>query len=112
MMRLVAVAAAVGALLVGIGAQAGKQSEQQPDKRLFFVVNADGYGVDHCLSSSTACGTTVANAYCHAHEYAQALSFRKVEPGDSSGAITANRPADASCSGRGCGEFVAIECSR
>jgi hypothetical protein len=111
-MRFVAALAALAALLLTSGAQAESQAEKQPDRRLFVIANdADGYGVDRCLASSAACGTTVANAYCHSHEYAQALSFRKVEPEDISGAISASR-SDASCSGRGCGEFVAIECSR
>jgi hypothetical protein len=108
-MRVVAALAGIAALLLTSGAHAEKQAE----KRLFVIASdADGYGVDHCLASTAACGTTVANAYCHSHEYAQALSFRKVEPEDISGAISANRSDDASCSGSRCGEFVAIECSR
>jgi len=54
----------------------------------------------------------VANAYCHSHEYAQALSFRKAEPDDIAGTISDSRSDDRSCSGSRCGEFVAIECSR
>jgi hypothetical protein len=113
-MRFVAAVAALAALLLTSGAQAENHAEnhaeKQPDRRLFIIANdADGYGVDRCLASSAACGTTVANAYCHSHEYAQAVSFRKVEPEDMTGAISRS---DASCSGRGCGEFVAIECSR
>ncbi len=116
-MRVVAAAAALAVLVVGSGIQAGKQAEQQteqqqPDRRLFIVANADGYGVDNCLTSNAACGTMVANAYCHAHEYNQALSFRKLDPDDISGAIRADRTADASCRGSQCGKFVAIECSR
>jgi hypothetical protein len=109
-MRVVAAAAAFTALLLTSGAQAEKQAEKPVDRHIFVIANdGDGYGVDRCLAASAACGTTVANAYCHAHEYAQALSFRKVEAGDISGAITTDA---ASCSGSHCGEFVAIECSR
>jgi hypothetical protein len=54
----------------------------------------------------------VANAYCHSHEYAQALSFRKVEPDDIAAAITPSRSEERSCSAGGCSELVAIECSR
>ena len=109
---MVAAVAALSALLLTSGAQAEKQAENQAEKQaerhIFVIANdADAYGVDRCLASNAACGTTVANAYCHSHEYAQALSFRKVEPDDIAGAITAN-----SCSGSRCGEFVAIECSR
>jgi hypothetical protein len=116
-MRLIAALTAVSVLLLTSGAQAEKQAEKQvekqPDRRIFVIANnADDYGVDRCLASNAACGTTVANAYCHSHEYAQALSFRKVESDDITGANTATRADDRSCSGSGCGEFVAIECSR
>jgi hypothetical protein len=103
-MRCVAAAAIIAALFLCSSAQA--------EKRMFIIANdADDYGVDRCLVSKAACGTTVANAYCHSHEYAQALSFRKVEPDDIAGTITASR-SDRSCSGGRCGELVAIECSR
>lgn len=115
-MRLVAVVAALSALLLTSGASradAEKKTEKQAERHIFVIANdADAYGVDRCLASNAACGTTVANAYCHSHEYAQALSFRKVEPDNIAGAITASWSDDRSCSGSRCGEFVAIECSR
>ena len=112
-MRLVAAVAAVSVLLLTSGAHAEKQAEKQAERHIFVIANdADAYGVDRCLASNAACGTTVANAYCHSHEYAQALSFRKVELDDIAGAITDSRSDDRSCSGSRCGEFVAIECSR
>jgi hypothetical protein len=116
-MRLVVAVAAVSALLLASAAQSEKQAEKQPEKqaeRHIFVIasNADDYGVDRCLVSNAVCGTTVANAYCHSHEYALALSFRKVERDDIAGAISASRSDDRSCTGGRCGEFIAIECSR
>ena len=116
-MRLVAAVAALSALILIGGAQAEKQpekqTERQAERQIFVIANdADAYGVDRCLVSNAACGTTVANAYCHSHEYAQALSYRKVEPDDIAGAIAASRSDNRSCSGSRCGEFVAIECSR
>jgi hypothetical protein len=112
-MRLVVAVAAASALLFASGAQAEKQAEKQAERHIFVIASdADDYGVDRCLVSNAACGTTVANAYCHSHEYEQALSFRKVERDDIAGAISASRSADRSCSGSRCGEFVAIECSR
>ena len=112
-MRWVAVVAAVSALLFASNAQAEKQTETQTDRHVFVIANdADDYGVDRCLASNGACGTMVANAYCHSHEYAQAISFRKVERDDITGGIPASRSDGPSCSGRRCGEFVAIECSR
>jgi hypothetical protein len=115
-MRLVAAVAALSALILtngASGAHAEKQPGQQAEKHIFVIANdADAYGVDRCLASNAACGTTVANAYCHSHEYAQALSFRKVEPDNIAGAIATSLSDDRSCSGSRCGEFVAIECSR
>jgi hypothetical protein len=116
-MRLVAAVAAVSALLLASGAEGEKQAERQAEnqaERHIYVIasDADDYGVDRCLVSNAACGTTVANAYCHSHEYAQALSFRKVERDDTAGAISRSRSDGLSCSGSRCGEFVAIECSR
>ena len=78
---------------------------------MFIIANqADDYGVDRCLISNASCGTTVANAYCHSHEYAQALSFRKVDHEDIAGAISADE--GSSCTATRCATFVAIECGR
>ena len=110
-MPLVAAVAGLLALLLTSGAHAEKQTDKLAERHIFVIANdADAYGVDRCLASNAACGTMVANAYCHSHEYAQALSFRKAEPDDIAGTISHSR-SDA-CSGSRCGEFVAIECSR
>lgn len=79
------------------------------EKRLFIIANnPDGYGVDRCLASGAACGTAAANAYCSSHEFHAALSFRKIDRDDITGAI----PTSTGCSGAHCDEFVAIECGR
>jgi len=80
------------------------------EHRVFIIANnANEYGVDRCLATGGDCGQTVANSYCRSREYAQALSFKKVERDDITGAI----PADsASCKGGACDNFVAIECTR
>jgi hypothetical protein len=81
------------------------------EKRLFIVANqSDGYGIDNCLATGAECGKAVANTYCRSHDFAQAVSFRKIDRDD----ITAAIPADAtsSCKGGRCDHFVAIECSR
>ena len=81
------------------------------EKRVFVIANnADGYGVDRCLASGGACGQTVANSYCKSQEFAQALSFQKVDRDDITGAIPTSGPG--SCHGASCDEFVAIVCSR
>jgi hypothetical protein len=104
MMRFVIAATAIAAVLVS-GAAA------QAEKRLFIIANnADGYGVDRCLASGAPCGETVANTYCRSHDYAQALSFNKVDRDDITGAIPTS--GTGACKGGSCDDFVAIECSR
>ena len=84
-------------------------SAAHAEKRVFIVANnGDGYGVDRCLASGAVCGTAAANAYCRNHEFAEALSYRKVERDDITGAI----PSTGGCHNAGCDDFVAIECSR
>ena len=103
-MRCVFAAAAVAAVLFGAAAA-------HAEKRLFIIANnADDYGVDRCLASGRPCGEAVANSYCHSHEFAQALSFHKVDRDDITGAIPSSGPG--SCHGSTCDDFVAIECSR
>lgn len=102
-MRFVIAATALAVTLSGASAHA--------EKRLFILANQpDGYGVDNCLASGAACGKTVANSYCRSHAFAQADSFRKVSRDDITGAIPTD--VNASCKGRGCDHFVAIQCSR
>jgi hypothetical protein len=99
------IAAVVGAaLLLGAGAA-------HAEKRVFIVAsNSDGYGVDRCLASSAPCGEAVANSYCRSHEYGQAVSYRKVDRDDITGAIPASAPGG--CRGGHCDDLVAIVCSR
>jgi hypothetical protein len=86
-------------------------SAAHAEKRVFIIAsNSDGYGVDRCLASSEACGAAAANAYCHSHEFGQALSYRKVDRDDITGAIPASGPG--ACHGTRCDDFVAIECTR
>ena len=77
---------------------------------MFVIANDAGYGVDRCLESGAKCGAIAANAYCKAHDYAAADSFRKVDRDDITGAIPTSGPG--SCHGANCDNFVAITCSR
>jgi hypothetical protein len=101
-MRFVIRAAAVVAVLACATAA-------QAERRIFIIANnADGYGVDRCLASGGTCGKTVANSYCRSREYEHAISYRKVDRDDITGAI----PATGSCHDANCDDFVAIECAR
>jgi hypothetical protein len=78
------------------------------EKRVFIIPsNTDGYGVDRCLASGASCGKAMATAYCHAQDFAKAVSFRRVDRGEITGAV----PAGTACGGP-CHDFVAIECAR
>jgi hypothetical protein len=82
----------------------------QADKRIFIIANnANGYGVDRCLASGAKCGAAAATAYCKANEFALALSFRKLDKDEITGAAPATSPE---CRGGTCEHFVAIECTR
>ncbi len=103
-MRFTFAAAVFAAALFGAGAA-------HAEKRLFVIANnSDGYGVDRCLASGAACGEAAANSYCRSHEFAHALSYRKVDRDDITGAIPTSGPG--SCHGANCDDFVAITCSR
>ena len=101
-MRTLLVTLTFAALLGATAAQA--------ERRVFIIASAsDGYGVDRCLADGATCGAAAAAAYCKAREYAQALSYRKVERDEITGAVPSN---SATCRSASCDEFIAIVCTR
>ncbi|MGZ5803746.1 MAG: hypothetical protein ACXWJT_06180 [Xanthobacteraceae bacterium] len=79
------------------------------ERQLFVVANnPDGYGVDRCLAEGAPCGRAIAAAYCRSREFATAVSYRKVERGEVTGAV----PVSDRCTGGACDALVAIECRR
>jgi hypothetical protein len=80
------------------------------DSRVFIISNqADGYGVDQCLAKGEKCGAHAAQSYCQSRNFAQATSYRRVDPDEITGSIT---KAGETCSRSGCGEYIAITCQR
>lgn len=103
-MRSIFAVLAFAAALVGA-------TSAQAERRMFIIANnANGYGVDRCLASGASCGAAVATAYCRSRDFSQAVSYRKVDRDDITGAVPAG--GTGGCRGGGCDEFVAIECSR
>jgi len=103
MRSVIAISAAAAVLLGAAAAHA--------ESRVFIIANdADGYGVDRCLSSGANCGAAVANSYCKSREFAQAVSFHKIDRDDITGAIPTSGPG--ACKHGSCDDYVAIECSR
>ncbi len=97
--------------ILSLAALVSAAGPAQAEKRIFIIANnPDGYGVDRCLSTGASCGTAAASAYCRTHEFRQAVSFRKVDRDDITGAIPT--AGGSGCRGAGCDEFVAIECAR
>jgi hypothetical protein len=81
------------------------------DSRVFIVANqADGYGIDQCLARGEKCGAHAARSYCQSRDFAQASSYRRVDPDEITGSVP--EPASASCGHAGCSEYVAITCQR
>jgi Na+-transporting NADH:ubiquinone oxidoreductase subunit NqrB len=80
------------------------------DSRVFIVANqADGYGVDQCLAKGEKCGAHAARSYCQSRDFAQATSYRRVDPDEITGSVPTTGD---SCNHAGCSEFVAITCQR
>ena len=74
-------------------------SAASADSRVFIIANqADGYGVDQCLARGEKCGAHAARSYCQSRDFAQAVSYRRVDPDEITGSVpkaaqTATTPA-------------------
>ena len=80
------------------------------DSRVFIIANqADGYGVDQCLAKGDKCGAHAAQSYCQSRDFAQASSYRRVDPDEITGSVP---KAGENCGHAGCNEYVAITCQR
>src|ERR1700744_4195505 len=86
-------------------------SAAQADSRIFIIENqADGYGVDQCLAKGEKCGAHAALSDCKSRDFAQASSYRRVDPDEITGSVP--KSAVANCNHAGCGEYIAITCQR
>jgi hypothetical protein len=85
-------------------------SAASADSRVFIIANqADGYGVDQCLARGETCGAHAARSYCQSRDFAQASSYRRVDPDEITGSVP---KAGKNCNHAGCNEYVAITCQR
>jgi len=85
-------------------------SEASAETKVFIIANqADGYGVDQCLAKGDKCGAHAALSYCRSRDFAQAASYRRVDPDEITGSVP---KAGGNCSRGGCEEYVAITCQR
>ncbi|WP_407180891.1 hypothetical protein [Bradyrhizobium sp. STM 3562] len=82
----------------------------QAETRVFIIANeGDGYGVDQCLAKGDKCGAHAALSYCRSRDFAEASSYRRVDPDEITGSVP---KAAAKCPRGGCNEYVAITCQR
>ena len=80
------------------------------ESRVFIVANqADGYGVDQCLASGEKCGASAARSYCQSRDFAQASSYRRVDPDEITGSVP---KTGVHCTHANCDQYVAITCQR
>lgn len=97
--------------VLAFGAAIVSAASAQAERRMFIIANnANGYGVDRCLATGASCGAAVATAYCRSREFSQAVSYRKVDRSDMTGAVPTG--AAGGCRAGACEDFVAIECTR
>ena len=102
-MRFLAAALATLSLVAATAAAA--------ESRIFIIANqADGYGVDQCLAKGDRCGASAARSYCQSRDFAQASTYRRVDPDEITGAVP--QAGSEKCGGGGCGEYIAITCER
>ena len=81
------------------------------ETQIFVVSGSDGYGIDRCLASGESCGQAAAAALCRARQYAQVVTFGRIDPSEITGG-QASGAKMARCEGSSCPETVAITCSR
>jgi hypothetical protein len=80
------------------------------ETKVFIIGNeADGYGVDQCLAKGDKCGAHAALSYCRSRDFAEASSYRRVDPDEITGSVP---KAAGNCPHGGCNEYVAITCQR
>jgi hypothetical protein len=80
------------------------------DTRVFIIANqSDGYGIDQCLAKGETCGAHAAHSFCQSRDFAEATSYRRVDPDEVTGSVP---KSGNSCNHAGCNEYVAITCQR
>jgi hypothetical protein len=81
------------------------------DSRVFIIANqADDYGIDQCLARGEKCGAHAALSYCQSRNFAEASSYRRVDPDEITGSLP--NTGQEICTHAGCSEYVAITCQR
>ncbi|UWU95869.1 hypothetical protein [Bradyrhizobium sp. CB1015] len=88
------------ALIFGASVLAAPQA--CAETRVFIIA-------DKCLAKGDTCGASAARTYCQSRDFAQASSYRRVDPDEITGSVP---KSGTNCSHGHCDEYVAITCQR
>ncbi|QFR31864.1 hypothetical protein [Ancylobacter sp. TS-1] len=98
------------ALCAAPGLAMAEETAPQGD-RIFLIDASEGYGIDACLATGSACGQAMADAWCRVHDYTQAVGFGAVA-NDAANGVGAEANMRTACFGSTCQDAVAITCTR
>ncbi len=69
-------------LIMGLSVLTLPVTAQPEDIRRFVIPAHDGYDLEACMTTSNSCAQIVANAWCDAKGYTQAIAYEPVPAGD------------------------------
>lgn len=69
------------------------KADKRGKVRDFVIAGSDGYGTQDCLSRKGGCGQIVANAWCEAKGFRQAVTYRQLGPDEITGSTNTSRNA-------------------
>lgn len=80
--------------------------------RNFFTPTVGGDRLSFCVNAGDACGKPIADAWCRAVGFEEALNYRRDHAGTNRPNVTRYADTGGVCSGQGCESFGQIKCWR
>lgn len=80
--------------------------------RNFFTPTVGGDHLSFCAKNADACGKRVADAWCRAVGYEQALNYQRGHTGTNRPTVTRYADTGGICTGSSCESFRQIKCYR
>lgn len=69
-------------VLLGLSVLLTPMTAKAEEIRRFVIPAHDGYDLEDCMTSGNSCAQIVANAWCDAKGYNQAIAFEPVQAGE------------------------------
>ena len=82
------------------------------DARSFFTPTVGGDRLSFCVSAGDACGKPIADAWCRAVGFEEALNYQRDHAGPNRPNVARYADTGAICQGDGCESFRQIKCWR